>query len=254
MKRGIRKLIAVLAIVCMITVSISAAFAGSLKDGWKWLWKTAWEEVKLAGQAIADTADYVFTSDDADTAYKSTKKQADKVVHAASMTADSAERVIKDAGDIKEGAKKMIEGTQEIYQGLQDEDPKKLMEEGLNGVQGERTKKGMQKFSEGYRQADNGLIDDALDMLPGTGKVSTLYKTVKTVLEEETGYITKEEAAGRLQEIAEKAVEKLITGGLTDLIPNDTVKKTVKEAKRIAEKMIKGEEINPVEEIFEVVT
>lgn len=232
-KNGIRKLIAVIAVLCVTTVSlVSAASAGAVKDALGKMYDTAWDGLVTAGQAVYDTGVYLFTSDDAETAYNSTAKQAAKTASDAGELANNCEKAIEDGKNVVYGAQKMIEGYQELRESKTEEEKEKAVE----------------KIKEGYRQADNEIVTDMMAYTSNGEIVAPAVKIVKAFGEYKAGYKDADEAKKDLDNATGELISGLASAATDKLAPGGFAGAAVKTAERIADKVIRGEDINPVEE------
>lgn len=196
MKKSNKKLITV-ALVIMLTVSlIGSAFAGSIFNTIKNAGKTLWNGVKTVGVAIYDTGVYVCTDDDAETAYRSTRKAAGKVKEAACDTADTFMKIGEDAGELLEGSVTVVKGLYDLGGAS--------LKDVINYVTGdgevsEAGRKAIEEIKGGCQQVGNGLLADVIKLCPGGSLIVAGGNTVINGVEFMAGSIDREEAKERLR-------------------------------------------------------
>lgn len=212
-----KKLIALALALVLVFALVGNAMAGSIFGTIKNGFKTVWNGIKTAGTAVYDTGVYVFTDDDAATAYSSTMKAAGKTSEAARDTANSAAQIKDDACDVFMGVCKICEGAAEL---AVNGDVKSAYNYLMgDGPVDEQTRKAMERMAEGYKQADNGLVLDAISLIPGYGTfLSSGLDAVKTDAELTVGYITEEEANAHYKDDAINAAFGIVSAGMGTVV------------------------------------
>ena len=227
--KKMKKLTAAVLVITLTFVLIGNALAGSIMDTLKNTVKTAWNGLKTAGNAVCDTAVYVFTDDDARTAYRSTIKAAGKTADAATEVADAAKQIPKDAKDVYEGAKKVVNGAKELVKNGNLVDAYHYVTG--NGTVNEETRRAMDQMKEGYRQMDNGLVLDVIKLVPGYGVIAAAgIDVVKTGAEYAVGYIDEEQVMGQLTKDLIDATVGAVAAGAGELVEGVGAELAVKTA------------------------
>ena len=220
----IKKLIAGLCIVTLLTGIGTTAFAGSIMDVLKHAGNAFLLGRKTFQQGLGDAFDYIFTKDDAETAFKTTTENLIIVNQQCSEAIKSGKQIKQDAEDVYEGGKKMIEGAEKFLKNCTPEDLNGVVHG--EGLKTEGAKEAADRFAEGYKQADNDLVLDVVSLCPGGAPIAAGAKVIKTGVEYSVGYIDAETAETKMTEAAIDLATSAVGGAVAGAVEG-TVEKAV---------------------------
>ena len=237
MKRNLVKTATALTLALVLAFGGLTASAGSIFDAIGNAKDFVVDSLKTAGNAIKDSCVYIFTDDDLDTAFISTKVTAIETACDFDKAVKNVKHIKQDAQDIVEGAQELKDGFVGFVAGTTDEDILSILNG--EGVVTEGAKQAVDKMAEGYNKMDNDLVLEALSLMPGAGTVAASMKVAKACAENALGIGDETDIAKSLVELAVGGVLGAAADGATELISDGVTRFVVGKAANLAVKTIK---------------
>ena len=237
MKKNLVKAALALTLALVLAFGSLTASAGSIFDAISSATKCVVNSFKTAGNAVKDSCVYIFTDDDADTAFASTMKTAKKTVREFDKTVDSVKQIKKDAEELLDGIQELRDGFEDFVENATGEDVLSILNG--DGAVTEGAKKAVDTMSDGYDKIDNDLILDAMSLVPGAGTVAAGIKVAKACAENAMGVGDADEITKSLVELAVGGVLGAAADGATELISDGVTRFAVSTAADTAVMTIK---------------